>query len=479
MKASTYNYFQKLSNGRYVLLNSLSGAIDVVGHEIIDMLKTVEYIDNVPQETIDFFYSRGYVFNNEMEEEVVLYKVRGLTEKISQKSQLGYSFTVCPTLMCNFRCSYCFEPLNNRIGTKVLNNEEVDKLFDAISKILSNGAATDPSFSLKRHALTLFGGEPLLPGTKSIVERIIKQSVENHNFSIDCVTNGYYLEKFIDIFTLYKDNISFLQITLDGTEAIHNISRKSLNGKGTFRKITNNINLALSKGLRVGVRTNVSRKNLLDLINLAEYIEEQRWNDTGLFVWQLSTVEYHYGDYDDDFISDDELMKWVRENFGNIDEFEKKYNAQFGANPNLRISRIKNAIDSTYTYRDVLDKKCNRSVGGAPIFKHCSARAGKYYVFGADGYIYACNEAVGNTDMVIGSYLPNYFIDEKKINYWMQDITNSEECRKCNVALFCGGACAYNNILQKGSITKPVCKDCHATIHEYIKSIEHKLITSN
>ncbi|MNJ68723.1 hypothetical protein D3C77_649930 [compost metagenome] len=76
--------------------------------------------------------------------------------------------------------------------------------------------------------------------------------------------------------------------------------------------------------------------------------------------------------------------------------------------------------------------------------------------------------------MIIGTYYPKLVIDISRFNNWFQDITDSVKCRSCNVSLFCGGACAYNNLLQNKSINEPVCKNCHETIEEYIKSIEYK-----
>ncbi|MGR5913818.1 SPASM domain-containing protein [Bacillus pacificus] len=51
-------------------------------------------------------------------------------------------------------------------------------------------------------------------------------------------------------------------------------------------------------------------------------------------------------------------------------------------------------------------------------------------------------------------------------------MTDSEQCSSCSISLFCGGGCAYANLMRNGAINKPYCNDSHQTISTYIKKNE-------
>ncbi|MGH0670184.1 SPASM domain-containing protein, partial [Bacillus paranthracis] len=72
----------------------------------------------------------------------------------------------------------------------------------------------------------------------------------------------------------------------------------------------------------------------------------------------------------------------------------------------------------------------------------------------------------------VGSFFPEYNLDADKHAIWDQDITDSEQCSSCSISLFCGGGCAYANLMRNGAINKPYCNDSHQTISTYIKKNE-------
>ena len=236
--------------------------------------------------------------------------------------------------------------------------------------------------------------------------------------------------------------------------------------------IAANISLALERGFAVGLRTNVNKDNLAYVKELATFIEDQHWNTYPNFGWQVSPVTDHYGDNLPNHLPEHELLAEIYNIFGDLEEFMDKFNAKLGTDLNIRTSRIRQAI-RTFDWEKVSElDSCSSVMHSLPYFKECSAREQRFYAFGAEGLIYACPEAVGKPETAVGSFFPEYNLDADKHAIWDQDITDSEQCSSCSISLFCGGGCAYANLMRNGAINKPYCNDSHQTISTYIKKNE-------
>lgn len=95
--------------------------------------------------------------------------------------------------------------------------------------------------------VSLYGGEPLQPRTKNIVEYIISKKP---NAFYGITTNGYYIEEFLPL--LSKIKIKQIMITLDGERKVHNETRvMPQNKNGTFDRIIAGINELLIKSGKV------------------------------------------------------------------------------------------------------------------------------------------------------------------------------------------------------------------------------------
>ena len=135
-----------------------------------------------------------------------------------------------PTEKCNFRCSYCYEDF--RVG------KMKPWLVDSIKTFISNRVK-----SIDYLSLGWFGGEPLI--AKKICLDIIKHSFkecEKNNVFLkgSFTTNGYFLTKPL-VEELSKYNHASFQVTLDGYGEDHDVTRVSVNGKGTFDTVWSNI----------------------------------------------------------------------------------------------------------------------------------------------------------------------------------------------------------------------------------------------
>ena len=143
-------------------------------------------------------------------------------------------FHVILTTECNLQCRYCFgESLDD--FDEDFGDIEVD--YDLPRKISYNVELLD-KFCRKDPdcVLTFYGGEPLLCADKI---KQIMDNVDAKHFMIQ--TNGLLLDK---LEPKYVNRFHTILVSIDGEEALTDYYR----GKGTFRKVINNLKLIKQNG---------------------------------------------------------------------------------------------------------------------------------------------------------------------------------------------------------------------------------------
>jgi len=155
---------------------------------------------------------------------------KSLTNVLLPEMPVHFYFNL--THRCNLSCIMCTQyggKFKNQ-NPYELNVSEWEKLIEELSE-----------FSPK---ITLFGGEPFLYSGIRDIFKLLKK----YKCAAEIVTNGYVLEKYLE--DLIECNIH-LNISIDGTESIHNIIRgnnksfvnikKSLEKIQDFRKKSTDI----------------------------------------------------------------------------------------------------------------------------------------------------------------------------------------------------------------------------------------------
>ncbi len=175
-----------------------------------------------------------------------------------------FGMTICPTMNCNFRCSYCFEEHSN----ERMSNDVVNQMVNYVEGIFK-----------RKNPKTLhvgwFGGEPLLEF--SVIENLTNQLYNMSNkysarYSSSMITNAWHLTENIAS-RLPELKITQLQITLDGIRKIHNQKRKLVSGAGTYDRIVSNI-INASKYCNIAVRVNMDKQNFEMIDRLLDSILE-------------------------------------------------------------------------------------------------------------------------------------------------------------------------------------------------------------
>lgn len=136
---------------------------------------------------------------------------------------------------CNLACTYCFEKHNAKSMTVEVAKKALEFLSD---NAIKNGGR-------EFHAM-LFGGEPLLnidlvDEIFHIGEKLAKQ--KGLRFSTSIITNATIMNKAVyEVLEHHRDtsNLS-VQLSVDGTEAIHDTYRVTKSGAGSFKLVEKNI----------------------------------------------------------------------------------------------------------------------------------------------------------------------------------------------------------------------------------------------
>ncbi len=421
---SKYNIFSKIPDSeKYFIINQLSGNADILDAEEAE--KLTGFIRN-PQSDDDFMNeltSKGYF--TEQHEEEKLFRQKYL-DFIDTRDADEVQFFFVTNYSCNFSCSYCFQDQYNNPNLG-LSEDIIDSFFKYINK----------EFQGRKKYITVFGGEPLLPGERQrkLIQYFIAQA-NRHNLDICIVTNGFTLASYLSI--LEKGSIREIQVTLDGTAGIHNTRRHLKGGAETFDEIVKGIDACLKSGIPVNLRMVVDKENINNLPELAGYAIDKGWTENPLFKTQIGrNYELHHCQS-----SPDKL-------FSRIALYER-ISGLIKEHPQiLQFHKPSYSIVKFLSDKGTLPE---------PLFDSCPACKTEW-AFDYTGKIYSCTATVGKSSESLGSFYPTAELKTDRIESWQsRDILSIPECHNCNLQLACGGGCGSVAKNRTGTICSPDCR---------------------
>lgn len=145
------------------------------------------------------------------------------------------TLTLYITDKCNLRCKYCiYSGAHKNQRTHSGRYMTFKTACRAVDYYISNSDRGKPL------SISFYGGEPLLEfQTIMKVVEYVRQRKRDRKLNLYCTTNGVLLKgEIVDFFI--KNNI-YTTISLDGPQAIHDIYRRDIEGKGTHKIIVENI----------------------------------------------------------------------------------------------------------------------------------------------------------------------------------------------------------------------------------------------
>jgi uncharacterized protein len=408
MKYSKHNIFSKIRDSEnYYIVNPLSGNADILNTIDAGKLEMIRNGGEVADaEFVGELAEKGYLVDEAAENR--LYRTRYL-DFIDSRDKDEIQIFFVTNYSCNFACSYCYQDQYNNPGQE-LTNEIIDAFFSYVEK----------EFAGRKKYITVFGGEPLLgtPRQKALIGYIMGKSASS-GLEVSFVTNGYSLEDYMEI--LISGKVREVQVTLDGTEVIHNARRFLKGGGGTFDRIVRGIDSCLENKIDINLRMVIDRENIANLPDLAQFAIAKGWTKSRYFKTQIGrNYELHHCQSVPeklfDRISLYETIYELTKKYPHIPEFYK---------PAYSISKF---ISEQGELPD-------------PLFDACPACKTEW-AFDYTGHIYSCTATVGKKDESLGTFYPAVTRSGALIEQWeRRDITTIPECKECPVQLSCGGGC--------------------------------------
>lgn len=326
--------------------------------------------------------------------------------------------TFSVTDMCNLACSYCYMVNKNR--KRRMTFEIAKKIVDYV---LNN------EYLCKEEAVVwdFIGGEPLLE--MELIEQICDYIVAKmyimkhkwfHKYRFSFSTNGtLFHEKKVQDFIFKHRGHCWFSFSLDGIKEKHDLSRKKLDGTGSYDDVVNNIPLYLKYFPEASAKATFAHDDLPYLKDSIIHI----WN-LGIKTAASNVVYEDVWQDGDDIIFEKQLMELADYVIDN--ELWDQYSTSF-FNSNVGLP-----IDAVTLNR-------NRCVAGD-----------KSLAFDCEGNFYPCvrfldmcfeeknKVIVGNINDGLNMDFLRSFISLT----WKNQ--SSQECNNCDVGSGCGWCTAHN-----------------------------------
>jgi uncharacterized protein len=418
LQKSAYNIFSRAKDSPYhFIVNPLSRQADLLDPETAQ-----EYIDgNFPEPSA--WAEKGYLADPDLEKAAYRKAYLDWTER-SDREEIQLFFV--PSYACNFACSYCYQD-GYEPHEEPFRESLVDDFF----------AYLDSELAGRRKYLTIFGGEPLLPGegSRKTVAHLLAEAAKR-SLDTAIVTNGYHLEEYLPSFAGAR--IREIQVTLDGVGEAHDKRRPHRSGQPSFERICRGIDGALAAGLPVNLRMVLDKENIDELPRLAAFARDRGWTKDPLFKTQLGrNYELHYCQKGNAKLYDrlglyEDIYRLIKEDPA-ILEFHK---------PAFSVAKF------LWENGDMPE----------PLFDSCPG-AKTELAFDFTGKLYACTATVGKPGEELGTFSPSIDHNRELISQWQErDVTTIPECRDCGLKLACGGGCASVAKNKSGRILSPDCR---------------------
>jgi uncharacterized protein len=448
VRMSTYNiYLDTDARGRTRILNGLTGESLRVENRLLGVISKngpaplPEHLLGDPRITV--LLKAGIITDARDDEEVAFFR-RQVHNMHADLLRNTPAYTFILGMECNFNCVYCYQRMEIPSGPTggAFTTEMADAFFRSLP-MLEAGLRV-PKNNLRGYAF--IGGEPFLAANKPVIENIIKRAGEVGAAAFSAVSNAYCLHHYAEI--LGPEGISSIQVTVDGPAEVHDRRRPTRGGSGTFATIADNIDLALSLGVKISLRVNVDRHNIVSLPALAREIVARSWHDNNLFGAYLGLV--HGAFVQDRVLTTSMILDFLESRHADCSE--------------LAIFSI-SEVDSIRALRQMVESGMSAITAFKPTY--CYAHNSNVMV-DPDGRIYTCLETDLSDDYLIGRIDPRGKLTWSMAGRrrWQgRSVANIAPCMRCGYALYCGGGCVVRAREKNGDMYSPCCQDFRELFH--------------
>ncbi|MEA4862204.1 MAG: radical SAM protein [Victivallaceae bacterium] len=344
------------------------------------------------------------------------------------------------TARCNLRCRYCYH-------------------FDSPAEVPSDLPASEwVSFfkELERSGVltvNISGGEPLIrPDISSILA-----SLAGGRLRFELITNGSLLTPEIAGLIASLRRCNYVQISLDGPEAVHDSAR----GAGSFQGAISAIRLLTERGVPVVTRTTIGRHNLGRLMETAELVLDE----LGLPFFTTNCVTIENLCTKDPAaleLSLPDIIASAAEHRAVLDRYPGKL--QGGTSPFGLLKRWHAVFEA---------RRANAPCGR---YQGCLSGCGGVFTqlgVRADGIMVPCEQLsqIGmgriNRDSLLEVWRAASGIEKIRAR---RDIPlrNFDYCRDCGYVSWCVGGCPASGVLDDSDPARRACRPCLSDLEQLI-----------
>lgn len=416
MNPSAYNRAIPLKDDKILLVNTFSGALDVVPREVVDLATSKEPAHgHMSDDIAAYLAERRYLLPEDLNEKREVASVydqlscaRREVDHLQAVLVLGFG--------CNLRCTYCWQRQQIDASSQsqvsgILSARQADLALQALPALCQR-----MGFAVDGTVVQLFGGEPLLPAHQPVAAHIL-ESCASQGWRTQITTNGSFLGQFRE--AILAHGASEVQVTLDGPASVHESRRVG----SRFDELMSTLDDLLAEtDTKVKLRVNVDPSNLADLPALAAAIMDRQWYANRNFYAYLAPLRDGCGLGDD-------LLEQRPKLLADLLELAE-------ASPRMGLFDMLgwDGFQSAWAYANL---------GRLPFPKVFVCDAGRnQFVFSPSGLVHTCAEEAHNPESSVGRYDPELRIDEAALRDWHGPTPLSlERCDGCSLLPQCGGGC--------------------------------------
>lgn len=413
MKLSKYNIIlTDFPDSRSVYIyNTLTGGEVILLYDFFNALTKMENKIHCKQKgklDIERLKKIGILVESQIDETNI---VKYIFNKIKYDA-FTFSATILTTYNCNLDCVYCYQ--KGARGEIATPRKYGENSFKFLRSQIAN------SKGLKKFNLHIFGGEPLLNLSPILyLSENLKNlcKAQKIDFISSLTTNGTLLTKDV-VLNLQRQRLRNIQITLDGSEEIHDKRRFFKDGKGSFQRIINNLEY-IPKNINIDLRINIDKQNIENIPLLFDFLCENNLK-------KRITIDLV-------------LTKKTAQNMGHC----KKYVIN-------TTDQIERYIELHYlAFRKGL-QVANRINEGL-----CGAQCENSLTIDPYGDLYKCAGLAGDERFKIGNIKTGVdsfrHADFLTIDSWM-------DCLDCSYIVLCASGCLHQACVEQGDIRKKLCE---------------------
>jgi len=317
---------------------------------------------------------------------------------------------------CNLKCSYCYIPTIRKPTD--IQEETLDGLRNKLLELVD-------LYDIEKISLRLAGGEPFSKFSlwKDWVANL-KEHFENSPcyLHVGCLTNMTIMnDEILEYVQKYKIGLG---ISLDGINDWHDKTRIYINGKPSFKTVSQNIKRLQSLGIGFNIMVVASNNNIGGLLEATKYFIEHN-------------IPFRFSD--------------VKGEDFNRQEFREVLSACY--------QEIETAIESGYEFSR-LHSLCDLNFGMvSPNACSMGKNGAAIYV---DGGIYFCHTQFGDKEPLGGVISKDdLFTTIRKGQELFLAEEKHEDCMKCRYRLVCASGCPVYRTEDNKS---PECELFHSVI---------------